>query len=447
VEFLGQGRGYGLTMSDRPDDPESGAGEPKPPKKKAEDNPWYLLATLYGVPGKGVDDELRKKNRIAWNRYFAASLNEETRTKLSEEKRHPEQELRPFWPQELREVKAAFDKRRGSKTLDLRSSDARIDFSNVEFDRDVSFEQYLFGDCSFQEAYFSGEAWFAGATFSDKAIFKGATFSGKAWYPRVTVSGKADFAGATFSVEAWFPRATFSGGTDFRCATFSGVTLFSDATFSGVADFQGTKFLRRNFFINTEMKGETRFQSARFSTEPPKFFGAKLHEGTIWPSGNDKKKAWPIPESQDVAEDFIRAYERLKLEMDRLKKHEDELDFFALEMQSRRVLLGPLRGLPIWLYGILSNYGRSYVRPLAWFFVIAVACAPVFRHFGAKATIDALGLSVANLLSVFGFRKDFNLPIDSLPVALKILGATQTIVGGALLFLFGLGVRNKFRMK
>jgi hypothetical protein len=51
------------------------------------------------------------------------------------------------------------------------------------------------------------------------------------------------------------------------------------------------------------------------------------------------------------------------------------------------------------------------------------------------------------LLSVFGFRKDFNLSIDDLPAALKVLAATQTIVGGAVLFLFGLGIRNKFRMK
>ncbi|MGQ0444760.1 MAG: hypothetical protein ACT4O2_06465 [Beijerinckiaceae bacterium] len=48
--LAGQGRGYVLTMSDRPGDPESGTGDAKPPKIKAEDNPWYLLATLYGVP-------------------------------------------------------------------------------------------------------------------------------------------------------------------------------------------------------------------------------------------------------------------------------------------------------------------------------------------------------------------------------------------------------------
>jgi hypothetical protein len=72
---VGQGRGYGLTMSDRPDDPESGAGEQNPSKIKAEDNPWYLLATLYGVP-QSWSDGLREKNRVAWNRYFAADLDE-----------------------------------------------------------------------------------------------------------------------------------------------------------------------------------------------------------------------------------------------------------------------------------------------------------------------------------------------------------------------------------
>ena len=37
-------------MSDDAEQPESKAKEPKLAKIKAEDNPWYLLATLYGVP-------------------------------------------------------------------------------------------------------------------------------------------------------------------------------------------------------------------------------------------------------------------------------------------------------------------------------------------------------------------------------------------------------------
>jgi hypothetical protein len=94
-------------MGDDASKPESGAGEPKPPKIKAEDNPWYLLATLYGEPESG-NVELRNKNRIAWNRYFAAILDEETRARLIHENRHPEEELKPFSPGELEEVKRAF---------------------------------------------------------------------------------------------------------------------------------------------------------------------------------------------------------------------------------------------------------------------------------------------------------------------------------------------------
>jgi hypothetical protein len=46
-------------------------------------------------------------------------------------------------------------------------------------------------------------------------------------------------------------------------------------------------------------------------------------------------------------------------------------------------------------------------------------------------------------------RKDFfdSHYVENLPAALKILAAIQTILGAILLFLFGLGIRNKCRMK
>ena len=61
----------------------------------------------------------------------------------------------------------------------------------------------------------------------------------------------------------------------------------------------------------------------------------------------------------------------------------------------------------------------------------------------------SLGLSLANTFNVFGFRKDFfdAATIEHLPALLKILSAIQTILGAILLFLAGLGIRNRFRMK
>jgi hypothetical protein len=136
--------------------------------------------------------------------------------------------------------------------------------------------------------------------------------------------------------------------------------------------------------------------------------------------------------------------------MDRLKKHEDELDFFALELQSRRILQESVlkgSGLPIALYGLVSDYGRSYARPLCALIAVAAFGTLVLLLSGAHlAPWQSLGLSLANTFNVFGFRKDF-FESQNLPAALKILAALQTILGTILLFLFGLGIRNRFRMK
>jgi hypothetical protein len=121
-------------MNDRPDDPESGAGEARPPKIKAEDNPRYLLATLYGVP-QSWSAGLREKNRVAWNRYFAADFDEETRAKLIEEKRHPAEEVTPFSLEELQGLEDAFGRRQGlAENSAIPASAAQIDFSHVQFD-------------------------------------------------------------------------------------------------------------------------------------------------------------------------------------------------------------------------------------------------------------------------------------------------------------------------
>jgi hypothetical protein len=398
-------------MSDDPDKPESGVKTAKPLKIKAEDNPWYLLATLYGVPRRG-DDEVQAKNRVAWNRYFAAKLEEETRTKLIEEKRHSAEELTPFSPEQLEDVRRTFAKRckASGQILALPASDADIDFSYVDFEQGAVFGGYLVRNCFFLNATFSGAAVFARTTFSEAAHFDGAAFS--SW---------ASFGGAAFSGGASFDGAAFSGG----------------------ASFGGAAFDQESSFVNAEMKGETFFEDAVFKTEPPRFFGAKLHQGTVW-----RGITWPPkPKNKDKAGTFIDAYACLKLEMDRLKKHEDELNFFALELQSRRIEQGPVWGFPFAIYGVLSDYGRSYLRPLGALIVVAAIGAAAFWYFDARTYGEALGLSAANTLNVFGFRRDFGLAIDTPLAWLIVFSALQTILGVILLFLFGLGVRNKFRMK
>ncbi|MFZ3326553.1 MAG: hypothetical protein WA231_11935, partial [Methylocella sp.] len=93
---------------------------------KAEDNPWYLLATLYSVSG---DNKTINKNRVTWNRYFAANLDAETRTKLIEEKRHPAEELTLLSLEELQEVATAFSERRKASGVELALPDSSADIN------------------------------------------------------------------------------------------------------------------------------------------------------------------------------------------------------------------------------------------------------------------------------------------------------------------------------
>jgi hypothetical protein len=115
-------------------------------------------------------------------------------------------------------------------------------------------------------------------------------------------------------------------------------------------------------------------------------------------------------------------------------------------MQARTIRLSrPAPGLAIALYGRLSNYGRSYVRPLYYLLLTIAAGVPLF-WWHLSGFWQAVGHSFANTFGVLGFRKDLIDPevITDLPGLLKVVAASQTIAGIVLLFLFGLAIRNRF---
>lgn len=198
-------------------------------------------------------------------------------------------------------------------------------------------------------------------------------------------------------------------------------------------------------FTNVELKAPTDFARCRFLQSPPRFHGAKLHEGTVW-RGVD----WPQPpRDPDDAGEFTDAYERLKLEMDRLKKHEDELMFFAKELECRRVAAGWFKGMPIGVYGALCDYGQSYLRPLGWLLAVILVGAVQFWPMLEWDFLLSLGISAANTLGPLGLRKELigSTTLPDLSPWLQFLTGAQMLTGLILLFLIGLGLRNRFRMK
>jgi uncharacterized protein YjbI with pentapeptide repeats len=475
----------------------------KPALRPANENPWYCLATLYGEqPVDGFDYKLASKNRMAWNRWMASALSDEKRAELVKGG-FPELELAPFSPEEKSAFCSAFTVRKGSESeLPPEPTERHVterqvyDFTSTHFDRAVTFAGFLFAP----------NADFSLATFSDRANFQSATFS-VANFESATFSGPTDFASATFSL-ANFESATFSGPTDFasttffyadfKSATFSGRTIFISATFNSVAVFDlatfsfNAVFARAEFkdhaefisatfagpiiFSSTKFSDDANFTSARFShiinfrdakfdarttfarsdfgDQVPDFRGATMHEATEWHGS-----IWPKP-PHDIknAQAQVYAYERLKQEMERLKKHEDEQRFFRRELRARRGLARP--GSGEWVLNLLyqasSNYGQSVALPLIWLFGLFATGSAVFYLIHAtnpgSAALTIPHAAATSFGNIFPFVPITHELMNANPVTAwsrteKIIGVAQTLLGTPLLFLLGLALRNRFRMK
>jgi hypothetical protein len=64
----------------------------------ANQNPWYVLMTLYGEQeGEEVDWDLHEKNRQAWNAWACQGMTEEERRKAAEETGKTFEEM-SAWP-------------------------------------------------------------------------------------------------------------------------------------------------------------------------------------------------------------------------------------------------------------------------------------------------------------------------------------------------------------
>jgi hypothetical protein len=486
----------------------------EPELRRANGNPWYCLATIHGEKPTDPEEwgaKLAAKNRLGWNRWIATALSDEKRAELVKNG-FPELELAPFSPEEKSAFCSAFAARRGNENESPPEPAECPDFTSTLFDRPIRFGGFLFArgadfsfatfsdEADFTSATFAGHAdfflvkfssaLFNSATFSDDADFRSAKFSNHGGFNMVTFSGKANFAAATFG-SAMFGSVTFSGDTDFsrveisrrayfNSATFSGEANFQSATFSDEANFQSATFSDEANFQSATFSDEANFQSATFSdkayfqsatfsaviylvnakfatktifagtnfrTNVPDFRGATMHEATEWHGA-----IWPKPaHDRDTAQAQVYSYERLKQEMDRLKKHEDEQSFFRKELRARRGLTSPWSGAwPLnYLYDILSDYGQSLIRPVLWLFGVFVvgfaffAVAPVFN--GTRMTLAHAALvSFADVFSFLPFTRE---AIGGLSGAAKILGAIQSILAALLLFLLGLALRNRFRMK
>ena len=155
---------------------------------KPEDNPWYLLATLYGQPSPD-DTGLQERNRRSWNRYLSKFLlieGDRTFSLLKSKGPQLSGDLAPFTDEALAEISLAFTERcikansivtAGLPDIAL---DNKIDLSNIVFDNCLIMNNFLFPVAvDFSKTIFKKEACFKEALFFDVTSFEGTTFSSR----------------------------------------------------------------------------------------------------------------------------------------------------------------------------------------------------------------------------------------------------------------------------
>ncbi len=484
----------------------------------AEENLWFLMATLHGVPDANHRN-IKENNRISWNRYHSSKLTHADRKKISGAISN--YELTPFNDAEKKKFLADFKSRSGFEFQLYNDSWHFVDFSNTLIDKNVDFSGFIFISSSFNDSKFLTGCYFSGAVFINSANFYGTIFKCRAYFNNShffdvamfatsNFLNQADFVSVNFYSWSSFDKCIFSKATDFKCSIFSRITSFknciiddginfeenifkevnfsgarflsvslfiscnfsedskfnntefvgeskfkynsfkgsvdySNSKFSGGASFSSSKFYKLVNFINVRFDGLTYFVETEFRTVPPVFYGATLHEGTIF-----RRISWPSkPIEKDNASDHAKAYARLKQEMDRLKMHEEELMFFAKEMECRELAEGWFRGVIIASYGLGCSYGQSFIRPFIWLVTLFNAGAPALFFLQPDlGWAKAVGLSAVNCLAGFGLGKELmGKTLESLGTGALIVSGVQMVLGLVFLFLIGLGLRNRFRMK
>ncbi len=325
----------------------------------------------------------------------------------------------------------------------------QIDFSGFDFKKYANFQNFIFPiSTSFFQATFPGETYFLETIFSGKADFRETIFSDGADFWRVTFSGKADFFGSTFSDKAYFEETTFSGESiSFLGAQFQQQILFLDLQFTDTAKAIPCDFRQVDFHLPPLMDS--------FPSDLSKFIQT-----------NTGKKR-----DKDFYQDCEAKFRALKQLAEGNNHHQKALEFYGCELYCQRRATNGARNPKNWasyFYGWLSDYGLSLLRPfILWLAVmlggiglqaindgkisfsptVSVNCERVIFY-----AVPSMPPFVSKPLYQKEVRhrlypKDAEKPAGQLPPFNRGVRFFQTLTTFIALFLLGLALRNRFKIR
>ena len=322
----------------------------------------------------------------------------------------------------------------------------------------VDFSGHEFGTISFESFRFPGPAQFSRAVFNEVTSFRTAKFHGDANFNDAKFKASACFDHARFHEFANFGSATFEKEFLVNGATFSSEVHFNDATFNH-SEFTGAQFdysLTR--MTDAKFKHVPDFRAASFET-PPLFQRVDI-KYTLAPSAS----GWQRWMSRAAGADDAVRFRRLKELAAEWRDHERELKYFANELRAKRFHeTEDFGGVTInWTYDLLSNFGQSIGRPifglfvltfLVWLVIMATystICGATWEQWKAAAVLSLTdwGLLLGSdkwetrtnaFKALCGEKCQFG-------SGAALLAYIQSAASLALLFLLGLGLRNRFKI-
>jgi hypothetical protein len=362
-------------------------------------------------------------------------------------------------------------------------------FSGAKFLGNVTFQSInVQGFTFFEDAYFHKFADFSKAEFSKFATFSRVKFKAASTFFGSIFKSHAEFNLAEFEYHANFSDVEFNAFASFNSACFNSQASFSRAKFkilcsfnNGFDTYQNTWSKETEFnagvnFENVEIHNVGHFERVQFNGEIPNFLGVDNSKTLLIFSGDEYFN------KNDTSEDAVKRIAQLKRLADEQGQSDQALMFNAFELNAKAqqpnagIALKTITGL----YEILSDYGRSFIRPIIFYLILiwlgflysfgySVNLAEISEihknNCKSAATEQKLDLSRERAAveyamfragGVFDFTNTgkqnnavncrlFEEPIE--PPLMRAWGIFKGIASIALLFLAALGLRNKYRIK
>ncbi len=443
-----------------------------------------------------------------YRRDYVDTLSKEERQAIRQDHLERMQQGADIWNTWAKQVLAAIEQTYPNATEEeklVKCRQYQIDFSGVTFNKKADFSGFIFPiEINFTNATF-GEAHFIGATFSKRACFYKVKFLGETRFHKANFFELADLEKVKFHKYTEFSEVTFHDMAVFQNSEFNHKVNFSNVVFHHKADFRQVIFSSPEVsFWEASFHKTLDFRNVKFNSGFVEllFLGAQFQQQSLFVDVkfDDATTAIPCdfrqtdfylpPLVDDFPSDlsqFIKAnksikrdkyfykvceakFRALKQLAEKNNNHQKTLEFYGCELYCQRRASGGLRNPTNWanyLYGWFSGYGLSLLYPfILWLMVMCIAIGAQALNDGktsfsfTTAGWERVGFYIAPSMPPFVGKplyqkevrhrlyenkvdKDLN---GQLPTFNRVVRFFQGLVTFITIFLFGLALRNRFKI-